>query len=108
MIGQVEISDREIVDAVAAVEGEMLEVRERERTIGEALDHAADLQEFVAAFLEPPLYSTGYGSGMGTLYTAVYKPGSGSAEYRWPGVAWEHSFERFGAGAIRLLESSAA
>jgi len=80
MIGQLEVSDREIVDAVAAV----------------------------ASFLEPPLYSTAYGSGMGTLYTAVYKSGSGSAEYHWPGIAWEHSFEGIRARAIRLLASTAA
>jgi hypothetical protein len=47
---------------------------------------------------------------MGTLYTAVYKPARGSAEYRWPGLAWEHSFDRFreGSRTIRLLESTAA
>jgi len=78
MIHQVEVSDREIVDAVAAVEAS--------------------------------LYSTAYGSGMGTLYTAVYEPARGSAEYRWPGVAWEHSFDCFReeSRTIRLLESTAA
>ena len=47
---------------------------------------------------------------MGTLYTAVYRPDSGSAEYRWPGVEWGHSFGSFheGSRTIRLLESSAA
>jgi hypothetical protein len=47
---------------------------------------------------------------MGTLYTAVYKPARGSAEYRWPGVAWEHSFDCFReeSRTIRLLESTAA
>ena len=75
MIARVEVSDHEIADAVAAVEGE-----------------------------------SAYRSGMGTLYTAVYKPGSGSVEYRWPGVAWEHSFGHFREGrrTIRLLESTAA
>ena len=83
---------------------------ERERAIATALEEAADPQGFVSAFLEPPLYSAAYASGMGTLYTAVYKPGSGSVEFRWPGVAWEHSFGHFreGSRTIRLLESSAA
>jgi len=83
---------------------------EREHTIAAALEEAADPQGFVSAFLEPPLYSGAYRSGMGTLYTAVYKPGSGSVEYRWPGVAWEHSFGHFreGSRTIRLLESTAA
>jgi predicted choloylglycine hydrolase len=83
---------------------------EREHVIETALEEAADPQGFVSAFLEPPVYSVAYGSGMGTLYTAVYKPGSGSVEYRWPGVAWEHSFERIreGSRAISLLEPTAA
>ena len=83
---------------------------ERERLIEAALENAVDLQGLVSAFLERPLYSAAYDSGMGTLYTAVYKPVLGSVEYRWPGVAWEHSFERFreGGRTIRLLESSAA
>ena len=83
---------------------------ERERVIETALTAAADPQAFVSVFLEPPVYSVAYGSGMGTLYTAVYRPGSGSVEYRWPGVAWEHSFEgiREGSRAIRLLDPAAA
>ena len=83
---------------------------EREHVIETALEEAADPQGFVSAFLEPPVYSVAYGSGMGTLYTAVYKPGSGSVEYRWPGVAWDHSFERIreGSRAIRLLAPTAA
>jgi len=83
---------------------------ERERAIATALDEAADPQEFVSAFLEAPLYSSAYSSGMGTLYTAVYKPSAGSVEYRWPGVAWEHSFGhvREGSRTIRLVESTAA
>lgn len=47
---------------------------------------------------------------MGTLYTAVYRPRQGSAEYRWPGQSWEHSFERFREGEllVRLVQPSAA
>jgi predicted choloylglycine hydrolase len=83
---------------------------EREHVIEAALAEAADPQEFVAAFLQPPLFSTAYDSGMGTLYTAVYKPVRGSVEYRWPSTTWEHSFERFreGTRTIRLLETTAA
>ena len=32
-------------------------------------------EAFVAAFLEPPLHSTGFADGFGTLYTAVLPPG---------------------------------
>ena len=38
----------------------------------------------VRAFLEEPLYRDGLASGFGTLYTAVYFPATGRAEYRWP------------------------
>jgi predicted choloylglycine hydrolase len=83
---------------------------ERERVIEAALVDATDPQAFVSAFLESPVYSAAYESGMGTLYTAVYDPGSGSVEFRWPGVAWKHSFEhiREGRRVIRLLEPTAA
>ena len=33
-----------------------------------------DPQSFADAFLRPPLFSAAYDSGMGTLYTAVYRP----------------------------------
>jgi predicted choloylglycine hydrolase len=49
----------------------------------------------VEAFLEPPLYRTGFTTGVGTLYTAAYRPGAGSAEYRWPGHSSAQSFDRF-------------
>ena len=83
---------------------------ERERLIAIALEEAADPQSFADAFLRPPLFSAAYHSGMGTLYTAVYKAARGSVEYRWPGFTWEHSFERFRAGRrlVRLVEPTAA
>jgi predicted choloylglycine hydrolase len=83
---------------------------ERERAIATALERATDAQEFASAFLERPLYSAAYESGMGTLYTAVYRPNRGSVEYRWLGQAWEHSFDHFDEGVrvIRLLEPTAA
>jgi predicted choloylglycine hydrolase len=47
------------------------------------------------AFMKPPLYRTEYGTGLGTLYTAVYFPAQGRAEYHWPGHRATHSFRRF-------------
>src|SRR5262249_21294871 len=44
-----------------------------------------DLEQLVARFLEPPLYSAAYGVGFGTLYTAVYRPADLAIEYRWRG-----------------------
>jgi predicted choloylglycine hydrolase len=61
-------------------------------------------EAFVAAFLEPPLYSTDYDDGFGTLYTAAYRPASGAVEYRWPGAVWRQSCDAFEEGirAVRL------
>ncbi len=53
------------------------------------------------AFLRPPLYSSSYENGFGTLYTAIYRPTRGIVEYRWPEGAWRQSFDRFEEGARR-------
>jgi predicted choloylglycine hydrolase len=66
---------------------------EREQAVLALL--ASDREQFADAFLEPPLYSTQHEDGFGTLYTAVYDPREGRVQYRWPGTAWEQSFERF-------------
>jgi predicted choloylglycine hydrolase len=49
----------------------------------------------VQAFLEEPLYRASFASGLGTLYTAVYFPARGRAEYRWPDHMTTQSFECF-------------
>jgi predicted choloylglycine hydrolase len=73
-------------------------------------DDATTAGDFVAAFLRPPLYQRDYERGMGTLYTAAYSVAEGRADYRWPGVEWRQSFERFepGTRTIRLAEPTAA
>jgi predicted choloylglycine hydrolase len=83
---------------------------EREELISRALDDAPDPQGFADGFLRPPVHAVDYAHGMGTLYTAVYKPRRGSVEYRWPGIRWEHSFEHFreGTRTVDLLQTSAA
>ena len=78
---------------------------ERERFLAVHLAEAPPTAEALAElFLQPPLYATAYGRGYGTLYTAVYRPARGEAEYRWPGVSWHQSFERFDESAreVRL------
>jgi predicted choloylglycine hydrolase len=52
-------------------------------------------RNFVEAFLEPPLYNTDYGNGFGTLYTVVYRPDQGVAQWHWPDAVWEQSFSDF-------------
>jgi predicted choloylglycine hydrolase len=59
---------------------------ERERFLLQRLTlHNEPAEKFIGAFLQPPLYSTAFEIGFGTLYTAVYRPSKGVAEYRWPG-----------------------
>jgi predicted choloylglycine hydrolase len=54
----------------------------------------------VAAMLKPPLYQVNYAEGLGTVYTARYRPGEGRVAYYWPeGEPWEQSFENFVPGS---------
>jgi hypothetical protein len=41
------------------------------------------------------LFSTAFHHGWGTLYTAVYRPADGAADYLWPGRTLQQSFDRF-------------
>jgi predicted choloylglycine hydrolase len=69
---------------------------ERERHIVELLEHpGTTATSFEEAFLRAPLFSTAYASGFGTLYTAVYRPIEGFAEYRWPAFSWRLGFNAF-------------
>ena len=52
-------------------------------------------RHMLESFLAPPVHSSGYSTGMGTLYTAAYFPAEGRVEYRWPDHTWPQSFERF-------------
>ena len=52
-------------------------------------------QQLVDTFHRSPLYSTNYEQRFGTVFTAVYKPLSGSMAYHWPNQIWPHSFEQF-------------
>jgi predicted choloylglycine hydrolase len=68
---------------------------ERERRLLELLRRSGMTRErLVDAFLSAPLYRTGYARGA-TLYTAVYEPAAGRAEYVWPQRRIVESFERF-------------
>jgi predicted choloylglycine hydrolase len=83
---------------------------EREARLIELLDDpAVDEPALIDAFLGPPLRSTAYGSGFGTLYTAVHRPVEGVVEYRWPGVRWRQSLDAFqpGSRTVRLAPTPA-
>jgi predicted choloylglycine hydrolase len=74
---------------------------ERERRLHELLDDPdMERDRLIEAFLAPPLRLESYLEGLGTLYTAVYRPADGVVSYHWPrGVVWRQSFEDFEAGA---------
>jgi predicted choloylglycine hydrolase len=68
---------------------------ERERRLLELLRTPGMTRErLVDAFLSPPLYRTRYGNGA-TLYTAVYEPAAGGAEYVWPQRRIVERLDRF-------------
>jgi predicted choloylglycine hydrolase len=54
-----------------------------------------DTADAIEGMLQPPMHSTRYTAGFGTLYTAVYHFGEGAVEYRWPTAAWRQSFASF-------------
>jgi predicted choloylglycine hydrolase len=83
--------------AIASVEREA-------RLLDLLADPVATEPELVGAFLEPPLHSTAYAAGFGTLYTAVHRPAEGAVEYLWPGSRWRHSLDAFeeGSRTVRL------
>lgn len=47
------------------------------------------------AFLSPPLYNTTFLEGLGTLYTAVYRPNEGIVQLHWPDDSMFQSFDVF-------------
>ena len=57
----------------------------------------------IASFLRPPIYSTAFARGLGTLYSAAYWPTEGRADFFWPGVTWSQSFADFELGE-RLIQ----
>jgi predicted choloylglycine hydrolase len=76
---------------------------ERERFLLQRMSLNVDPEErFISAFLKPPLYSTAFAQGFGTLYTAVYRPRLGKMELRWPRGAWPFDIANFVEGALKV------
>lgn len=72
---------------------------ERERYLLQRLTLHVDSQEkFIGAFLKPPLYSTAFSEGFGTLYTAVYRPKAGKMSVHWPNSSWDFDLLNFVEG----------
>ena len=70
--------------------------------------HVDPEPKFIAAFLRPPLYSTAYSAGFGTLYTAVYRPRKQEMEIRWPRTTWTFHLQDFEEGLRRVYTPDAA
>jgi len=82
---------------------------ERERFLLQRLTLHRDPEEkFIGAFLKPPLYSTAFEAGFGTLYTAVYRPRKRQMDVRWPGTNWPLSLYDFQQGGRRVQIPGAA
>lgn len=77
---------------------------ERQAVLADLLyPKAVDLEQLVARFLQPPLYSAAYERGFGTLYTAIYRPAELTVDYRWPGSSWSHSIGSFASGQHEVV-----
>ncbi|WP_327342010.1 carcinine hydrolase/isopenicillin-N N-acyltransferase family protein [Streptomyces europaeiscabiei] len=77
--------------------------QERFSRTQERLDTVRATGTDVAAMLKPPLYQYAYDEGLGTVYTAHYRPSEGRVTYHWPGASWEQSFAGFAAGSRTVL-----
>lgn len=54
-------------------------------------------EDFIGAFLKPPLYAHAFDRGFGTLYTAAYRPAERSVELLWPDAVRRFSLADFEA-----------
>ncbi len=71
-------------DGVDTPFGRATASRGRLRHLKAAQANAASAGALVEAFHRPPIYSTAWAKGWGTLYTAVYDPRRASVELSWP------------------------
>ena len=76
---------------------------ERQRLLLSLLDSEPDMPGLTSAFLRPPLRSTEYGRAFGTLYTVVYRPNDGVADYLWPDDSWRRTFDSVDATKTVIL-----
>jgi Acyl-coenzyme A:6-aminopenicillanic acid acyl-transferase len=66
---------------------------ERQQALLRALAARPTPEALVDHLLRPPLYNTAYEQGFGTLYTAVYRPAEGVADFVWPSSTWRRTFD---------------
>jgi hypothetical protein len=75
---------------------------EREQRLEELLAHGTGASGLIEACPRPPLYATRFHQGLGTLYTAEYRPDDGIARYHWPQHSWEQSLNKIKPDSIQL------
>jgi len=76
---------------------------ERERFLLQRLTlHVEPEEKFIGAFLKPPLYSSEFRHGFGTLYTAVYHPRRLQMEVCWPRARWCKDLNAFQDGEMLI------
>jgi len=56
-------------------------------------------ERFTACFLRPPLHTTAYERGFGTLYTAIYELDRGAVRYLWQDGEWCQAITDFREGS---------
>jgi predicted choloylglycine hydrolase len=61
-----------------------------------------DAYQFSRQFLVPPLYSSKFARGFGTLYSAAFYPQTGTCEYFWPEHSWTFDFNKFDEYKYRI------
>jgi predicted choloylglycine hydrolase len=71
-------------------------------------DEDTDEERLVSAFFLPPLFRSDYPRGLGTVYTAVYHPSQGRAEFHWADHSLNVSFEQFKETALEISYHSHA
>lgn len=77
---------------------------ERERFLLNRLTmHPEPQDRFIGCFLRPPLYSTAFSSGFGTLYTAAYRPQERSMQVWWPEHVWHQHLDYFLEGSQFIM-----
>jgi len=79
---------------------------ERRACLAELISGSPTAEDLVAAFLQPPLYSTHYWRAFGTVYTALYRPAAGSVELCWPDRRWRRRFDDPDASIDVVLQPS--
>ncbi len=69
---------------------------QRESAIQAIMSDVEETAEgLLSAFLRPPVFNAAHNRGFGTLYTAVYKPHSATADYLWQNHAWHFGIHNF-------------